>query len=386
MVDFSLTNADERLMDLSRAERARARTVARELDRVPESQVLPNRDHEVVAGMEAPYDALANETDEISGKFITEALMQTVSSFEFDTRRNRDTFASWVINHYGTPEQKKVYGQYAISVGITEPGAGADPSSLRSTAKYDPATDEYVLNGEKTFISNIHREDGALVLVKGEPDETGKRPFWSFVVLKGTPGFSTTPPFRKLGIHSNELAGFVMQDVRVPALAKFDGAFAKMQARLTHYRPVVAAQGLGSCRSILDFTHEKLAEAGLKVDYAKGRASRSFAEDKLIRLEALWHATWCVIMRAKWLEEQFGATSEAMRTESTIAKAMGGKATRQITQGCMELLGAEGLSEEYLAEKWFRDARIIDIYMGPGEVHRLSIARSLLGYRKGELD
>jgi alkylation response protein AidB-like acyl-CoA dehydrogenase len=73
-------------------------------------------------------------------------------------------------------------------------------------------------------------------MVKGEPDENGKRPFLSFIAIKDSPGFTLTAPFRKLGIRANELAEFVMQDVRVPALAKFDGAFAKMQARLTHFR------------------------------------------------------------------------------------------------------------------------------------------------------
>jgi len=149
---------------------------------------------------------------------------------------------------------------------------------------------------------------------------------------------------------------------------------------------VQSALGLGICRSILDFTFGKLAETGLTIDYAKGRSARTFAEDKLIRMEALWEATWGVIMQCKWLEQQLGQTSPDFQTQVSMAKAMAGKATRQITQGCMELLGAEGLSEEYLAEKYFRDARIIDIYEGPGEIHRLAIARKLLGYHKGELD
>ncbi len=91
-------------------------------------------------------------------------------------------------------------------------------------------------------------------------------------------------------------------------------------------------------------------------------------------------------MRTKWIEDQFGENALQMRTGAVMAKIIGGKATREITQGCLELLGVESLSEIYLAEKWFRDGRITDIYEGPGEVHRLSVAYDLLGYRKGEVD
>jgi acyl-CoA dehydrogenase len=386
MVEFSVTEADVRLMELTRREHDKARAISREIDRRPESDPLPNVDHDAVAGTMSPFDALRGEKEPISGKFITECLMAMVSSSEFVARRFQEYFGTWIVREFGSPEQIEAYGECGLVIGITEPGAGADPASMSSSARYDPATNEYVLNGEKIFISNIDREEGVVVMVKGEPDENGKRPFLNFVVLKKTPGFTFTPVVRKMGIHSHNLGGFVMQDVRVPALAKIQSGFLNVQTRFNHNRPVIAANGLGICRSILDFTHGKLAEAGVQVDYAKGRSARSFAEDRLIRMEALWEAAWGIIMRVKWLEEERGETSLDYITEAAMAKTMGGKATRQITQGCIELLGAEGLSEEYLVEKWFRDARIIDIYEGPGEVHRLTIARRLLGYRKGELD
>jgi acyl-CoA dehydrogenase len=99
----------------------------------------------------------------------------------------------------------------------------------------------------------------------------------------------------------------------------------------------------------------------------------------------LWEAAWGTVMRAKWLEHQMGSESHGFRTEASVAKALGGKVVRQITQGCLELLGPEGLSEEYLAEKWFRDVRIADIYEGAGEIQRILIARAVLGY-KNELN
>jgi acyl-CoA dehydrogenase len=386
MVDFSFTEADVRLMNLMRSERLLARSIAREIDRLPETEPSESGVHPIVADMIAPYVALAEEKEPISGQAITECLMQTVGSPEFNTRPAPSPSGTWIVNEVGSEEQKKAFGHLWLVFGISEPGAGSDPSAMISNARYDAATNEYILNGEKTFISNINLGDGVVVTVKGEPDEKGKRPFYNFIVLKNTPGFILSRPWRKLGLHYANLGGFVMQDLRLPAGNRIERGFANIQTRLNLNRPVMSALGLGTCRSILEFTHSKLAAAGIEVDYTKGRTARGYAEDKLIRMEALWEATWGVIMQCKWLEQQLGQMSREFDTQVSMAKAMAGKATRQITQGCLELLGAEGLSEEYLVEKYFRDARITDIYEGPGEIHRLAIARKLLGYRKGELD
>ena len=109
-------------------------------------------------------------------------------------------------------------------------------------------------------------------------------------------------------------------------------------------------------------------------------------QEARLPLQAKLAAAWTSVMLVKCKEEQLGETSDDYRIEASISKAMGGKASRQITQGCMELLGPDGLSEEFLAEKWFRDTRITDIYEGAGEIQRLLVARHLLGYRKGQLD
>lgn len=386
MVDFSLTEGDIKMMEVMRAERLRARTIAREIDRVPESQPLAEGDHPIVAGTVAPYKQLAQEESPISGLAITECLMQTVGAPEFNTRPAPSPSGTWIVNELGSEEQKQAYGHLWLVFGVSEPVAGSDPSAMITNVKYDAETDEYILNGEKTFISNIDLGDGVVVVAKGEPDEDGKRPFYNIVLLKGTPGLTIGQPWRKLGTRYHNLGGFSMQDVRVPALNVLGNGFVNIQTRLNLNRPVQSALGLGMCRSILDFTHERLSEAGVYADYGKGRAARGNLEDKLIRMEALWEAAWGVIMQCKWLEQQLGQTSKGFQTQVAMAKAMAGKATRQISQTCMEILGPEGLSEDYLAEKYFRDARIIDIYEGPGEIHRLAIARKLLGYRKGELD
>ena len=96
----------------------------------------------------------------------------------------------------------------------------------------------------------------------------------------------------------------------------------------------------------------------------------------------MWEAAWGSTMYAKWKQTQVGTPSYDYRTEASASKALGGRVARIITQGCLEILGPEALSEEYLPEKWFRDVRIADIYEGAGEIQRILVAREVLGYKK----
>ena len=388
MVDFSLTKADLRMIDLIRQENEIIRRHAREIDRTAEIGVPKFRDkpHPDVAGTPDPFQVLKNDSEGTSGETIVEVLMHMSGARDASLREEGSGFGALVIGDFGSDEQKKLFGDLRLAIGITEPGAGSDPGNMASNWRYDAATDEYILNGEKCFIGGINKYDGAVTLLRGVPDEKGRRVFSSFVVLKSDKGFHEQQQFQKLGQRHHDIGGYVMDNIRVPAVRRLKADFSASMSRFNYTRPLVTSFAIGSCRSLLDFTAAKLAESGIKVDYGTGRGARSAAADKLIRLEALWEAAWCSIIRVKWLEHKLGVTSLDYQLESSISKEVGGKVAREITQGCLELLGPEGLSEEYLAEKWFRDARLADIWEGAGEIHRIVIARALLGYKKGQLD
>jgi acyl-CoA dehydrogenase len=146
-------------------------------------------------------------------------------------------------------------------------------------------------------------------------------------------------------------------------------------------RPMVAAIGLGMAEAALDFTREALAAAGIAVTYGPALPGQAAAAEKFIRLEAAFEAAKLATLRASWLADQ----GQPNNMEASIAKAKAGAAVREITQGCIEILGPMAVSRQHLLEKWFRDVRITDIYEGTGEIQRLIIARTLLGYSREEL-
>jgi acyl-CoA dehydrogenase len=117
------------------------------------------------------------------------------------------------------------------------------------------------------------------------------------------------------------------------------------------------------------------------LSYGAGLHGQSAAARKLHRLEALHEAALLTVLRAAWLSEQ----GRSNNLEASVAKAKGGAAVREITQGCIELMGAFGVSRDELLEKWFRDVRITDIYEGTGQIQHLIIARQILGYGREEL-
>jgi acyl-CoA dehydrogenase len=202
------------------------------------------------------------------------------------------------------------------------------------------------------------------------------------MVEKGTPGFEVSPQLRKMGIRWEDTAGLSFADCRIPAFNHIDGDLKKTLQSFSESRPIVGSFALGVARGALDFTWGKLKEIGITPDYNASSVQQSAAADRLLLLEAEWEATWLAVVRAKWLEQQEGPE----KIDSSIAKAMAGRLGRRVTQACIDIVGAAGLSEEFELEKRFRDARIFDIYEGTGNIQRLIIARHLLDYAPKDLN
>ena len=280
---------------------------------------------------------------------------------------------------------------------MTEPQAGSDTSAIRATAVLDKATNEWVLNGEKIFVTAGHKSfvadekfgQGFIVVWASIDPSAGRAGMRAFVVEAGTPGAQVTKLEHKLGIRASDTAAISLTDARVPfdhilgsaEVVKDTKGFKGAMATFDATRPLVAASGIGVARAALEFLKEKLAENGVTIRYGLPRTKQTNLEREVIDMEIMLRSAWLMIIRAVWMADN----KKPNALESSMSKVKAGDVGTKITQRAVELLGPLGYSREFLLEKWFRDAKITDIYEGTGQINRLVVARQILGYSGSEL-
>src|SRR4051794_29424562 len=273
-------------------------------------------------------------------------------------------------------------GKWA-AMAITEPESGSDSASIRTTAKLEG--DEYVLNGEKIYVTAGERAD--LVVVWATLDRAqGRAAIKSFVVERSNPGLILERVERKLGIRASDTAAFRLQDCRVPASALLGSpeidsrkSFAGAMKTFDNTRPLVAAMALGVTRACLEHTRDALVE--LDFDPRAPAWPRPAAVARLEQLEADYEAARLLTLQAAWLADNGRPNS----LQASMAKAKAGRTAVDVALACVELCGASGYSERELLEKWARDAKILDIFEGTQQIQLLIVARALLGKTSAEL-
>jgi acyl-CoA dehydrogenase len=282
-------------------------------------------------------------------------------------------------------------------MSMTEPSAGSDTAAIRTRAVLDEQTNEWVLNGEKIFVTAgdksltayVKLGKGFVVVWASIDPQAGRAGMRGFVVESGTPGLRVVRLEHKMGIRVSDTAALSLQDVRVPydhllgrpAAEKTGEGFRGAMATFDATRPLVAASGLGVARAALEFLKEKLAEAGVQIRYGLPRQKLTNVEREVIDMEIMLKSAWLLVMKAVWMADN----KKPNALESSMSKVKAGDVTTRITQRTVEILGPLGYSREFLAEKWFRDAKITDIYEGTGQINRLIVARQILGYSGHEL-
>lgn len=380
MISFQLTEKDREILAEAREQARLAVKYARDFAK-NEDKLVPDYYPEAENRPDV-YALLDKYEGDISGVKIMEALLYIEEWYGgVPLRTNKYSLGNTVLRIAGTPAQMQRWYNKIIAIALTEPGGGSDPAATRTTARYDAETDEWVLNGEKIFISYAEGSDALLVLARVvHPDRP--KTLSTFLVEQGTKGLSVSKQLRKMGIRWEDTANLSFSECRIPNLNHIDGDFKKTMQSFSESRPVVSSFALGCARAALDFTWRKLEELGIKPDYNATPLDQTAAADRLMRLEAEWEATWLTVVRAKWIEQNEGPG----KIESSMAKAMAGRLSRRVTQTCIDILGPTSLSEEFDFEKRFRDGRIFDIYEGTGEMQRLIIARHLLGYTPKDLN
>ncbi|HHH81469.1 MAG TPA: acyl-CoA dehydrogenase [Chloroflexi bacterium] len=306
------------------------------------------------------------------------------------------------VNATGTPEQKERFlarfrGEKPVfdAMALTEPHAGsAMPAEVRTTAVRDG--DSWVLNGEKIFVTAGHKalvdSEGFVVIWATIDPSAGRAGVRPFVVEAGTPGCTVTKLEHKLGIRASDTASIVLQDCRIPfenilgspevvekkeSKKGFKGAMATFDAT----RPLVAASALGIARATLELLKELLEERGIQIRYGLPRSRMTNLEREIVDMETMLRSTWLLTLKAMWLADE----RKANTLEASMCKVKAGDVIVKVTQRAVELMGPLGYSRETLLEKWFRDAKINDLYEGTGQINRLIVARRLLGYTRHEL-
>ncbi|MBI5932479.1 MAG: acyl-CoA dehydrogenase family protein [Chloroflexi bacterium] len=280
---------------------------------------------------------------------------------------------------------------------MTEAGAGSDTSSIRTRAMLDEKTNEWILNGEKIFVTAGDKSfteyeklgKGFLVVWASIDPSAGRAGMRSFVVEAGTPGVKIAKLEHKLGIRASDTASISLVDARVPfdailgspTVEKTTTGFKGAMATFDATRPLVAASGLGVARAALEFLKEKLAENGVQIRYGLPRQKLSNIEREVIDCEIMLKSAWLLTLKAVWMADN----KKSNALESSMSKVKAGDVGTKITQKAVEILGPLGYNREFLLEKWFRDAKITDIYEGTGQINRLVVARQILGYSGAEL-
>jgi acyl-CoA dehydrogenase len=282
-------------------------------------------------------------------------------------------------------EQLARFGKLWASMAITEPGFGSDSAAVSTTAVRDG--DDYILNGEKIFVTAGGRSNA--VVVWATLDKTkGRAAIKSFVVEKGTPGMEVERLEHKLGIRASDTATIRFTDCRVPAAnmlgspeIEAEQGFAGVMQTFDNTRPLVAGMAVGCARAALDEIEDLLRSAGVKVDYDRPAYAQSAAAAAYLQMEADWEAAYLLTLEATWMADNRKPNS----LQASMAKAKAGRTAVDITLRCVELAGSLGYSENSLLEKWSRDSKILDIFEGTQQIQQLIVARRLLSKTSAEL-
>jgi len=290
----------------------------------------------------------------------------------------------WIPQCFGTPDDIKI-----AAFGVSEPDAGSDVSSLRTRARYDEATDEWVLNGTKTWISNGGIANVHVIVASVDP-ELASRGQASFVVPDGTKGIRMGQKFKKMGIRASHTAEVILEDCRIPGACllggkdKLDERLARAregkrsssQAAMATFeasRPAVGAQALGIARAAYEYA----------LDYAKERHQfgRAIIENQAIAftladMKTRVDASRLLVWRAAWMAAQRKPFTNG---EGSMSKLFAGETAVHVTEEAIQIMGGYGYIREHPVERWHRDSKIYTIFEGTSEIQRLIISRAISG-------
>ncbi len=297
-----------------------------------------------------------------------------------------EQIGEWIPQCYGTVEDPEIAAFCA-----SEPDAGSDISALRTTARYDEATDEWVLNGQKAWATNgglakVH------VVIASVDRELGARGHAAFVIPPGTKGCEMGAKVKKHGLRASHTADVHLDDCRVPGscllggkeklderLARVrEGQKGKSQAAMATFeatRPIVGAQAVGIARAAYEYA---LGYAKERTQFGRPIIENQAIAFSLANMKMEIDASRLLVWRAAWM----GRTGVPFtNAEGSMSKLKAGETAVWATERAMQILGGNGYTREFPVERMHRDAKIYDIFEGTAEIQRLVISRAISGVK-----
>lgn len=287
--------------------------------------------------------------------------------------------APQAINKYGNEKQKEKYlplltrGGQLGAFALTEPNAGSDAGAARTTAIFDPETNEYVLNGTKCFISGGSRAGVVIVFALTEPSK-GTKGMSAILVEKGTPGFTVGKVENKMGLAGSETAELIFEDCRVPAenlLGKEGQGFKIAMQALDGARIGVGAQAIGVAEAAVDLS---VKYANERIQFGKPIAALQGIQWYIADMATKTEAAKALVYYASYLAD----SGKPFSKEAAMCKLNASENARFVTNLALQIHGGYGYMKEYPLERMYRDAKITEIYEGTSEIHKVVIARAVM--------
>ncbi|MDW5327805.1 acyl-CoA dehydrogenase family protein [Plantactinospora sp. KLBMP9567] len=295
-----------------------------------------------------------------------------------------EQLVEWVPQCYGDTDRPAV-----AAFCTTEPEAGSDVSAMRTRARYDEATDEWVLTGQKAYATNGGIAAVHVVTASVEP-ELGSRGQAAFVVPPGTEGLTASKKLRKLGLRASHTADVFLDEVRVPGRCLLGGREAlherldrarsgqrgNSQAAMRTFelsRPTVGAQAIGVARAAYEYS---LAYAQERVQFGRPIIENQAIAFPLADMRMEIDAARLLVWRAAWMGRNNRPFSAG---EGSMSKLKAGEVAVSVTEKAVQILGGAGFLREHPVERWYRDAKIYTIFEGTSEIQRLVISRAVSG-------
>ena len=280
------------------------------------------------------------------------------------------------VFRFGSDEQRRRFLPRLVSkelgaFSLSEPGAGSDAAAIRSTAVRDGG--HYVLNGTKNWVTNGEQAGVYLIFARTSKDE-GSRGLSAFIVERDTPGLVIGRAEDKMGLRGSDTVALVLEDLRVPAdqrLGAEGEGFRIAMSMLDSGRIGVAAQALGVARAAFEDSARYAQE---RQAFGQPLARIQAIQFKLAEMERRLACSRLLLQRAAWLKDIDRPYSRA----ASMAKLYASEAATWVTHQAIQVHGGYGYVKDYAVERYYRDARVMEIYEGTSEIQRLVIARSLL--------